>query len=118
MRNAPLNGKTTKTIGKGYYHETDNLGTYQDKKWDACRKVSAGPLGFIFHFLQGERKHGILVPHTRPSNTKGHVMIHRLLIFLGLRRHPLPPIHKSADWRELAKINDLLRQDRKHFPTR
>jgi hypothetical protein len=45
-------------------------------------------------------------------------MIKTFLIFLGIRRHPLPPIHKSADWRTLAKMSALLASDRRQFPTR
>jgi hypothetical protein len=43
-------------------------------------------------------------------------MIRKLLILLGLRRHPLPPIYRVADCRELARINALLAKDRKEYP--
>ena len=41
-----------------------------------------------------------------------------ILVFLGFRRPPLPPIYRAADWRALAKMNALLTQDRRQFPTR
>jgi hypothetical protein len=41
-----------------------------------------------------------------------------LFLALGFRRPPLPPIYRRADWRTLAKMNALLCQDRRQFPTR
>lgn len=45
-------------------------------------------------------------------------MIRSILLFLGFRRHPLPPISRRASSDSLAKINALLAEDRRQFPTR
>ena len=45
-------------------------------------------------------------------------MIRSLLLFLGFRRPPLPPIFRRSDVRTLSKMNALLSEDRRQFPTR
>lgn len=54
-------------------------------------------------------------------------MIRSLLLFLGFRRPPLPPIsrrprppmiYRQAYARTLATMNALLAEDRRQFPTR
>lgn len=45
-------------------------------------------------------------------------MIHSLLLFLGFRRPPLPPISRRASSDSLATMNALLSEDRRQFPTR
>ncbi len=57
-------------------------------------------------------------------------MIRSILLFLGFRRPPIPPISRRADVRPplspiyrrassdaLAKMNALLAEDRRQFPT-
>jgi hypothetical protein len=43
-------------------------------------------------------------------------MIRSILVFLGIRRPPLPPIYKIADRKERARMSALLSHDRKTFP--
>jgi hypothetical protein len=43
-------------------------------------------------------------------------MIRAILLFLGFRRPPLPPIAKRSTAKELRRWSALLAEDRKQFP--
>jgi hypothetical protein len=43
-------------------------------------------------------------------------MTRSFLLFLGIRRHPLPPIARRSSAQERARLSALIAQDRALFP--